>query len=294
MKSDLRESRRASVIAGAVRVARREGDSLIGSVTIEATEPVLSGHFPGFPILPGVCLIECAHQTVLTALPDQTLCAIERTRFLSPVFPGDEVAVEITPIANGLCNAMVLSTRRGETVPAAQLKLRYGPLAPAPSVAIPPAAPGELFSLDDLKAILPHRDPILLIDSVEGPGSPEQLVGVKAVRPGEPSFAGLHADDDHSYPQVLMVESFCQAAGVLAAHDQPNPDVLNGKVTLFGAIKGVSFHAPVRPGDVMRHRVSAVKITADAAVIQGHTFVDRQPVMTVGQIVIALRPASAI
>lgn len=283
-------SKRASVIAGAVRVAR-EGDGLVGSVTIEATEPVLSGHFPGFPIFPGVCLIECAHQTILAALPDQTLCAIERTRFLSPVFPGDEVTVEITPTPHGLCHAMVLTTRKGETIPAAQLKLRYGPLAPAPSVAVPPTRPLEHV---DIKAVLPHRDPILLVDSVEGGGSPEELVCVKAITRGEPSFAGLHAEDDHSYPQVLMVESFCQAAGVLAARDQPNPDVLNGRVTLFGAIKGVSFHAPVRPGDFMRHRVSAVKLTADAAVFTGHTFVGGQPVMTVGQIVIALRPAGAI
>jgi 3-hydroxyacyl-[acyl-carrier-protein] dehydratase len=281
-------------MAGAVRVARREGDSLTGSVSIEATEPVLSGHFPGFPIFPGVCLIECAHQTVLTALPDQTLCAIERTRFLSPVFPGDEVTVEITPIAHDdgwLCNGTVLTTRKGETVPAAQLRLRYGPLAPAPPVTIPPVEP---LGHADIKAILPHRDPILLVDDVEGGGSPEGLVGVKAVTPGEPSFAGLRADDEHIYPQVLMVESFCQAAGVLAAQGRPNPDVLNGKVTLFGAIKGVRFHATVRPGDVMRQGVSAVKITADAAVFQGHTFAGGRPVMTVGQIVIALRPASAV
>ncbi|HZM79784.1 MAG TPA: hypothetical protein VFC19_28980 [Candidatus Limnocylindrales bacterium] len=280
-----------------MRLARRDGDSFTGSVTIGATEPVLSGHFPGFPIFPGVCLIECAHQTALLALADRVaaphLSAIERTRFLAPVFPGDEVTAEVTPVASGdgwSCRATVLTTRRGETVLAAQLKLRYGPLDPAPSGETAPAGSGELFGLDDLKAILPHREPMLLIDSVEE----RDLIGVKAVTLGEPCFAGLHPDDDHSYPEVLMVESWCQAAGVLAVHDRPNPDVMTGRVTLFGSISDVTFHAPVRPGDVMRHRVSPLKIMSDAAVFEGHAFVDRRPVMTVGQIVIALRPASEV
>jgi 3-hydroxyacyl-[acyl-carrier-protein] dehydratase len=85
------------------------------------------------------------------------------------------------------------------------------------------------------------------------------------------------------------VESWCQAAGVLVAFDEPNPDVLTGRLTLFGAVGEVRFHALVRPGDVVRHRVRPLKMLSDAAVFEGHAFVGGRPVMTVGQLVTALR-----
>jgi 3-hydroxyacyl-[acyl-carrier-protein] dehydratase len=99
---------------------------------------------------------------------------------------------------------------------------------------------------------------------------------------------------DHSYPPALLVESWCQAAGLLAVRGQPNPDVLTGRVTLFGAINDLALLAPVRPGELLVHRVRAVKLLSDAAVLQGETLVDGQVVMTVDQIIVVLRPAGEL
>jgi 3-hydroxyacyl-[acyl-carrier-protein] dehydratase len=105
---------------------------------IDHSEPVLKGHFPGFPIFPGVCLIECAHQTALVALAERgepdaepRLAAFESVRFLSPVYPGDRILVEVgvLPIDEGWrCRARVLVGPQGpggEGVEAAVVRLRY-------------------------------------------------------------------------------------------------------------------------------------------------------------------------
>lgn len=147
----------------------------------------------------------------------------------------------------------------------------------------------------DIKALLPHRFPILLVDRVDEVVPGHSLVATKNVTVNEPCYAKLPAAaTDHAYPVPLLVESWCQAAGVLAVYDRPNPDVLTGQVTLFGTITDLELGAVVRPGDVLRHHVRAQKILSDAAVLEGETLVGDTTVMRVGQVVIVLRPATEL
>ncbi|MEU8515495.1 hypothetical protein AB0C76_28555 [Kitasatospora sp. NPDC048722] len=96
---------------------------------VEDTETVLPGHYPGFPIFPGVCLVECTHQSALATLPADAkgaaLAAVESTRFTGPVFPGDELEIAMewkrTAAGDWQCRAK-LATGRG---PAASVRLRY-------------------------------------------------------------------------------------------------------------------------------------------------------------------------
>jgi 3-hydroxyacyl-[acyl-carrier-protein] dehydratase len=99
------------------------------AVTVGEDEPVFAGHYPDFPIFPGVCVMECVRRAAESALPPEAgelrLTAVESTRFLAGVHPGDELAVEIawSPRAEGWrCTAKV-ATGRGQ---AASIRLRYG------------------------------------------------------------------------------------------------------------------------------------------------------------------------
>ncbi|MGW3204476.1 3-hydroxyacyl-ACP dehydratase FabZ family protein [Streptomyces sp. NPDC001135] len=129
----------ASPLAGAVEVLPGDGESATAArFTVDAAETVLPGHYPGFPIFPGVCLVECTHQGALATAPDgargTALAAVESTRFTGPVFPGDQVDIAMTwkRTADGdwQCRAR-LSTPRG---PAASVRLRYA-RPPAPEAA---------------------------------------------------------------------------------------------------------------------------------------------------------------
>ncbi|KUJ65260.1 hypothetical protein ACZ90_48785 [Streptomyces albus subsp. albus] len=126
----------ARTVFGEVEIlsAQDRADGLPPRITarvfIGAEEPAFEGHYPGFPILPGVCLIECAHRTAMAALPPAPaagparLAAVEAARFLDPVFPGESVTVELEwePAGDSWRCRTAISTDRG---PSARIRLAY-------------------------------------------------------------------------------------------------------------------------------------------------------------------------
>jgi 3-hydroxyacyl-[acyl-carrier-protein] dehydratase len=68
---------------------------------VVASDPYLSGHYPGFPIYPGAFILESAvraAEILVTAgseTPPLRLVAIDTVRFISPVFPGETLSVEV-------------------------------------------------------------------------------------------------------------------------------------------------------------------------------------------------------
>ncbi|HEY2579852.1 MAG TPA: hypothetical protein VGI74_26365 [Streptosporangiaceae bacterium] len=104
-------------------------DTIVSArIVVDPANPVFAGHYPGLPIFPGVCLIECLHRTVLAAPrpPDATLIlvAVQTARFLAPVFPGDHISAQarITPAAQRWTAVGALHGDRGL---AARVTLRY-------------------------------------------------------------------------------------------------------------------------------------------------------------------------
>ncbi|MEU8893061.1 beta-hydroxyacyl-ACP dehydratase [Streptomyces sp. NPDC048442] len=149
----------------------------------------------------------------------------------------------------------------------------------------------------DIRARLPHRFPMLLVDRVVDVVPGERLTALKAVTCNEPWYDKLgpdSPDEDFAYPAALLVESWCQSAGVLATWDDPNPDVLTGQVMLFGAMTGVEFHRPVLPGEVLEHRVRLDRRIDDTLLFEGESRSAGETVMTVARIVMAFRPAEEL
>ena len=99
---------------------------------------------------------------------------------------------------------------------------------------------------DDIKKIIPHRDPFLLIDEVLELEPGHRCRAVWRLTGGESFFAG-HFPGRPVVPGVLILESMSQA-GAMVVLSLPEHA---GKTALFGGADKVKFRRPVLPGDDM-------------------------------------------
>jgi 3-hydroxyacyl-[acyl-carrier-protein] dehydratase len=95
-----------------------------------------------------------------------------------------------------------------------------------------------------IEAILPHREPFLLIDEVVELEPGRRVVAKKRVREDEWYLAG-HFPGNPIMPGVLMVEALAQCGAVAVLAEEEN----RGKLALFAGIDDVRFKRIVRPGD---------------------------------------------
>jgi beta-hydroxyacyl-ACP dehydratase FabZ len=131
---------------------------------------------------------------------------------------------------------------------------------------------GEIMSglnIDEIRDILPHRYPFLLVDRIEEL-EPERIVGIKNVTINEPFFTG-HFPDYPVMPGVLIVEAMAQVAGVLVLSQIPDR---KSKLVLLAGVDGAKFRKPVRPGDRLRIEMKLLKRKAALAKMSGTATVD--------------------
>ena len=102
------------------------------------------------------------------------------------------------------------------------------------------------LGVEQIKEILPHREPFLMVDRVDElvPGKTAKCV--KAVSGNEWYFMG-HFAQKKVMPGVLIVEALAQAGGIALL----TLDEMRGKLAFLGKITNARFHAPVVPGDLL-------------------------------------------
>ena len=102
----------------------------------------------------------------------------------------------------------------------------------------------------DIRRIIPHRYPILLVDRIVELEPGKRAVGLKNVTTNEWFFEG-HFPDNPIMPGVLIIEALAQTGAVAAL----SADEFKGKLGLFAGIDGVRFRRQVVPGDQLRLEV---------------------------------------
>ena len=86
------------------RLERADADLIVGYKRFAPDEPFFAGHFPSYPVVPGVLLVECLAQCGGAGIAAQSdgagsilfLATIEKAKFRRQVRPGDEVRLEVT------------------------------------------------------------------------------------------------------------------------------------------------------------------------------------------------------
>lgn len=103
------------------------------------------------------------------------------------------------------------------------------------------------LNISEIKEILPHRHPFLLVDYIEDYVAGEYAVGYKCVTYHEEFFAG-HFPQEPVMPGVLIVEALAQVGAVAVLVKKEN----KGKLGYFGGIKNCRFRRKVIPGDKLK------------------------------------------
>ena len=111
-----------------------------------------------------------------------------------------------------------------------------------------------MLGKDEIKKIIPQREPFLMIDKVEEYVPGESAIALKEVKEDEYYFKG-HFPGNPIMPGVLIVESLAQTGAVAILSMEEN----KGKNALFGGIDKLRFKKQVVPGDTLRLEVKIIK-----------------------------------
>ncbi len=136
-----------------------------------------------------------------------------------------------------------------------------------------------MLDINEIKKILPHRYPFLLVDKIIECDDESRIVGIKSVTMNEPFFQG-HFPDFPIMPGVLIVEAMAQVAcilGIRILKKEGNTSVF------FTGIDGVKFRKPVVPGDVLRLELTKIKQRGELFRFEGKVLVEDR-VVTQGTI----------
>ncbi|WP_433271707.1 3-hydroxyacyl-ACP dehydratase FabZ family protein [Actinosynnema sp. CS-041913] len=133
-----------------------------------------------------------------------------------------------------------------------------------------------------VRALLPHRHPMLQVDQVLEVQPGRRIVAVKAVSGSEPCYADLPdglSRAGYAYPASLLLESLGQAGALLWLLSM---DSTEKRTPMLGSVRDFAIHGSAFPGDVLRHEVHLDHAAHDKALLRGETRVDGRLIASVG------------
>lgn len=123
----------------------------------------------------------------------------------------------------------------------------------------------------DIKRMIPHRYPFLLVDKVRDMDLGKSAIGIKNVTVNEPFFEG-HFPTRPIMPGVLLIEALAQTAAVLVVKTVDAVD--KNLLVYFMSIEGAKFRKPVGPGDQLHLKVTALRARGKVWKFKGEAEVD--------------------
>ena len=127
----------------------------------------------------------------------------------------------------------------------------------------------SVLTTKEILDILPHRQPFMLVDTIEELEPGVRAAGKKCVTYNEPFFAG-HFPGEPVMPGVLLIEALAQV-GAVAILSMPEN---KGKIAFFGGIKEARFKGKVVPGDVLTMETEIIKMKGPIGVGSAKAYVE--------------------
>ncbi|MEN6521677.1 MAG: 3-hydroxyacyl-ACP dehydratase FabZ [Armatimonadota bacterium] len=139
-----------------------------------------------------------------------------------------------------------------------------------------------MIEIEEIRGILPHRYPFLLVDKILKVEGTKKIVGLKNVTINEEFFQG-HFPGHAVMPGVLVIEAMAQVGGVLLLSLTGN----TGKLAYLGGVDNMRFRKPVLPGDTLITEVELLKTRGTIGRVKAVSSVDNE-VVAEGEFIFAL------
>ena len=132
-----------------------------------------------------------------------------------------------------------------------------------------------LYDIEQIKEVIPHREPFLLIDSIEEYTAGESVAALKHLSGKEDFFKG-HFPEYKVMPGVLILEALAQAGAFVIL----NMDGYKGKIAFFAGADEVKWRRQVKPGDTLKLCVKLEKIKFGMGVAEAAAYVGEETACT--------------
>lgn len=126
-----------------------------------------------------------------------------------------------------------------------------------------------MLDINEIRSIIPHRYPFLLVDRILEVEEGKRAVGIKNVSANEDFFNG-HFPDYPVMPGVLIVEALAQTGAVAILKSEEN----RGKLAFFAGIDKCRFKRQVKPGDQLHLEVEILRLRGSIGKGKGTATVD--------------------
>lgn len=128
-----------------------------------------------------------------------------------------------------------------------------------------------MLGINEIKKIIPHRFPMLLLDKVEELVPGISAVAYKAVTYNEPFFQG-HYPEKPVMPGVLVIEALAQTGAVAIL----SCEKYAGKLVYFGGINKARFRKPVEPGCILKLITKITKVKGPVGIGEAKAYIENE------------------
>jgi UDP-3-O-[3-hydroxymyristoyl] N-acetylglucosamine deacetylase / 3-hydroxyacyl-[acyl-carrier-protein] dehydratase len=128
---------------------------------------------------------------------------------------------------------------------------------------------GQVWDINAIERIMPHRYPMLLVDRILELDE-DHVVGIKNVTANEAFFAG-HFPGHPIMPAVLIIEAMAQVGGFMLMNRVEDAE---SKLVYFTGIDNAKFRRPVIPGDQLRFELKLIKLKGRICKMHGEAYVE--------------------
>lgn len=126
-----------------------------------------------------------------------------------------------------------------------------------------------MLDVQQIKEIIPHRYPFLLVDKIIEQEEGKRVVGLKNVTANEPFFQG-HFPDYPVMPGVLILEALAQTGAIAVLGLEEN----KGKIGFLAGVDKCRFKQQVKPGDQLQLEVEIIRMRGSIGKGKGVATVD--------------------